>query len=119
MKKNWLIFLAALALAFILVNEFTLSGDDKIVFDIVVDAAREFDYPETIQLTGGRLSVDKDCLWATIEHDTYRGYRVEEEVFISDTGYVLKKWSEYCSETDNFNIPKINKALKRYLKKYE
>jgi len=123
-KKTLAIGAVALAAA-ILIAVFafsggtTLKGDDKIAFDLVVNAAYNFKDPSSVRLVSGCLGVDKDCMFAGISAVNGFGARTTEYYFITSDGYILEEESPPDSLyliTDEIDVKKINKALEKELK---
>lgn len=97
-----------------------LSGDDKIAYEIIVDAAPKFKDPSSVRITGGVLGYnDEDdyyYLFCTISANNSYGSRVSKEYYMTTEGTVLAYESDLASRTDRLNLSKINKKLEKKLK---
>lgn len=93
-----------------------LFGDDKIAYDIVVNASSQFKDPSSVRLVSGTLSLDKDYLFCGISAKNGFGARSTSYYSITPNGYIIENENpESIYKTrDELNIDKINKALDRH-----
>lgn len=103
----------------IVINQNTLTGDDKIAYEIILDVANNFKNPSSVRLVSGTLGVDKDCIFAGISATNGWGARTTSYYFISD-GFALEDDDPTAlyKATDELNIQKINKKLEKTLGSY-
>ncbi len=98
-----------------------LWGNDRIAYNIAVKCAeKSFFYPETVQLQGGHFSVDKTCMWCRVRAKSSGGAMVTNDWFFDgESGEVaeLDKYSSWCTATEDFNIDKVNNALRKHFGK--
>jgi hypothetical protein len=101
----------------------TLSGNDKIVYDLILEASHDFKDPSSVRIISGSLSVDKDGGWFILSAKNSYGARdtgnyfigyIDGEVFVleQDTATYLHR------KTSEFNIDKVNNALEKYWKNF-
>jgi len=112
-----IVVIAAIIVAgFLVVNQNVLMGDDKIAYELVLDAADNFKDPSSVRLTGGTLGVDKDCLFCGISATNGYSARGTSYYFIMD-GSILEEEdpTSFYTNKDYFNIEKINKKLEKAL----
>ena len=93
-----------------------LHGDDKIAYEMVLDAAPKFKDPSSVRLVSGTLGVDKDCMFCGISATNGFGARTTSYYFIMG-GSILKEDdpSYLYTTTDDLHIEKINKKLEKAL----
>ena len=102
-----------LIIGIFMVSTNTLSGDDKIAYDLLSSIQGNFKDPSSVQLVGGTVSSDGDTLYARISATNSFGARGTDN-YIVEKGSVLQ-WDDstysYIFETDGLNLKKINKKL--------
>lgn len=95
----------------------TLFGNDKMAYDLMLKAAKKFNYPSTVRIESG--TVVDDSMFANISAENGFGKRSTDCYWISSDGYVLEDTTSACLGS-NFQKPlntkKINKKLKAYFK---
>jgi len=93
-----------------------LHGDDKVAYELVLDAAPKFKDPSSVRLVSGTVGVDKDCLFCGISATNGFGARTTQYYFIMG-GSILKEDdpSSLYTTTSNLNTEKINKKLEKAL----
>ena len=101
----------------IYVNQNVLFGDDKIAYDMILEAADNFKNPQSVRLSSGTLGVDKDCLFCGISATNGFGSRTTDYYYVSDEGWILEEDSPFSSykDTKKLNIAKINRKLEKAL----
>ena len=101
----------------IYINQNVLFGDDKIAYDLILEAADNFKNPESVRLSSGTLGVDKDCLFCGISATNGFGSRTTDYYFVSDAGWILEEDSatSLYKDTKKLNIAKINRKLEKAL----
>ncbi len=112
------ICVVAVILLAIFINMNTLSGSDKVAYDLMVKAAKNFKFPSTVKLVNG--TVVEDTMFANISAENALGVRSTSCYFIGKEGYILESNSSAClgSDYDPLHIDKINKKLSKELKDY-
>lgn len=96
-----------------------LWGNDKIAYDIAVKCAeRSFYYPSSVQLLGGYFSTDKTCMWCRARAQSRSGAMTTDDWFFdgTDGGIASSSETKWCTATDNFNVDKVNQALKKHFR---
>lgn len=120
-KRIIAIALAAILLVvgFVVISQNTLTGDDKVAYEMVLDAANNFKNPSSVRLVSGTVGVDKDCLFAGISATNGWGARSTSYYFIMG-GAILEEDNptSMYKATDKLNIQKINKKLEKALGSY-
>ena len=93
-----------------------LFGDDKIAYDIVVNASSQFKDPSSVRLVSGTLNEDQDYLFCGINAKNGFGARGTSYYSISLKGTIIEEENPGSLYTarDDLNIDKINKALDRH-----
>lgn len=118
-KKTILAVILAVVVLFsgIYINQNVLFGDDKIAYDLILEAADNFKNPESVRLSSGTLGVDKDCLFCGISATNGFGSRTTDYYFVSDAGWILEQDSatSFYKDTKKLNIAKINRKLEKAL----
>ena len=121
-KKILVIAAAAIVLVivFVIIGQNTLTGDDKIAYEIVFNAAKNFKDPSSVRLVSGTVSSDKNSMDAGISAKNGWGARATTYYFIMMDGDLLeiKNATDKYTATDKLNIPKINKKLEAAFKYY-
>lgn len=119
-KKN-IIILTVIAVIAVIVSVVCfvscnkLSGDDEIVYELILDVSSDFKSPSSVRLVEGQLNNDKDGGWFNLSGSNSYGATVSDWYFIYQ-----KNGKTYLSETsyehidDNLNVSKINNALENY-----
>lgn len=120
-SRKWIAIMVAgvaIFLAFLIVNGNILIGDNKIAYDILVEAADNFKNPSSVRLVSGRLGTEKDCLFCGISAKNGFGSRTTEYYFVKD-GWILEeeKPLSFYKTKDELDIKKINKKLEKTLGK--
>ncbi|MBQ8149943.1 MAG: hypothetical protein IJ041_05450 [Clostridia bacterium] len=122
MKKAAGITAIILVLVIILyTNGFILLGNNQKAFKIAVSCAGEFQDPASLRLLGGTLSVDKNSMWCKTSANNRYGNRTTSYYFFNGPGGWVSSADHYtwCTAQDEFNVDLVNKALARYLKRYD
>lgn len=138
-QKKYIIIGLAIILVIVVVYGYinTLHGDDKIVYEMVYEAADSFKDPTSVRIQGGTLSDSKKYLWCKISAVNGFGARGSDYYTItrSDSGsvYVISKDEEktllgddysdvldttslYIATDSGLHFDKINKELEKNLK---
>ena len=97
----------------------TLTGDDKVAYELVYQAATNFKNPSSVRLVSGTLGVEKDCLFCGISATNGFGARTSGYYFVMG-GYVLEEEDPTIlfTDTSELNIELINKKLAKSLASY-
>lgn len=109
-----------IVIGIIIVNNNTLSGDDKIAYEMIVEIAPKFKDPSSVRLVSGCVGIDKDCLFCGLSGINGFGARTTSYYFIEDGELMesdnvdLLSW--LYKNTDELNIEKINKKLEKTLR---
>jgi len=100
-----------------LISNNVLWGNDRIAYNIAVKCAeRSFKDPTSLQLLGGTLGTDKDCMWCkTMAKNSYGSIVTDYYYFDEDGGIIETDQKDWC-EANEFNVKKVNNALKRHFK---
>lgn len=120
-KKIIAIALATIILVvgFVIISQNTLTGDDKVAYEMVLDTANNFKNPSSVRLISGTVGVDKDCLFAGISATNGWGARSTSYYFIMSGGIIEEDDpTSLYKATDKLNIQKINKKLEKALGSY-
>jgi len=121
-KKIIAIALAAILLVvgFVVISQNTLTGDDKVAYEIMLEAANNFKNPSSVRLVSGTVGVDKDCLFAGVSATNGWGARSTSYYYISGSGWILEEddATSLYKATDKLHIQKINKKLEKALGSY-
>ena len=121
-KTNWLPLIIALAallviglvIGLIVAKSNTLSGDDKVAYELLMDVVDKFKDPSSVRIVSGRVGVDKDCLFCGISAVNGFGARNTRYYFIMGGQIVTEDDPNYLyTETTKLNYDKINKALQK------
>ena len=107
-------------LGVVIASQYTLTGDDKVAYDLIINVADRFKSPSSVRLASGCLGVDKDCIFCGISGTNSYGGRIVNYYYISDNGYIYEEEDEeklYLYKiTGELNTVKINKKLEKALK---
>jgi hypothetical protein len=108
---------ALLIIGFVWGSQNILTGDDKVAYELILEAADNFKDPSSVRLSSGTVGVDKDCLFCGISATNSYGARSTSYYFVMST-FVLEEDSptSLYKATDKLNISKINKKLEKALK---
>lgn len=121
-KKIIAIALAAvlLVVGFVVISQNTLTGDDKVAYEIMLEAANNFKNPSSVRLVSGTVGVDKDCLFAGVSATNGWGARSTSYYYIDGSGWILEEddATSLYKATDKLHIQKINKKLEKALGSY-
>lgn len=121
-KKIIAIALAAILLVvgFVVISQNTLTGDDKVAYEIMLEAANNFKNPSSVRLVSGTVGVDKDCLFAGVSATNGWGARSTSYYYIDGSGWILEEddATSFYKATDKLHIQKINKKLEKALGSY-
>lgn len=92
-----------------------LTGDDKVAYELLLEAADNFKNPSSVRIVSGSVGVDKDCLFCGISATNGFGNRTTSYCYISDEGWILEKEdaSSFYKSTNDLNVNKINKKLEK------
>jgi hypothetical protein len=112
--------LAALFFGFYSHSKNVLTGEDKIAYELVLQASDNFENPGSVRLVSGTLEEDEDlegvphyCILAGISSTNGFGKKTIRYYSIFEDGDIIKEKqpdSDYKSK-DALNINKINDAL--------
>ena len=121
-KKIIAIALAAILLVvgFVVISQNTLTGDDKVAYEIMLEAANNFKNPSSVRLVSGTVGVEKDCLFAGVSATNGWGARSTSYYYIDGSGWILEEdnATSLYKATDKLHIQKINKKLEKALGSY-
>lgn len=120
-KKTIVIALAAILLIVggVVISQNTLFGDDKVAYEMVLDAADYFKNPSSVRLVSGSVGVDKDCLFAGISATNGLGARSTSYYYIDGEGlFEDDDPSSFYKDTEKLHIKKINRKLEKALGSY-
>ena len=99
-------------------NNYVITGDDKLAYELILNVAHNFKNPSSVRLVSGTLGVDKDCIFCGISATNGFGARGTSYYYIDKKGYVIEEEDNIYSfykDTNKLNIKKINKFLARKL----
>ena len=122
MKKAAGIITIIVVLVIILyTNGFILLGNNQKAFNIAISCADEFHDPASLRLLGGTLSVDKNSMWCKTSANNRYGNETTSYYFFDGADGWISSTDNYtwCKAQDEFNVALVNKALARYLKRYD
>ena len=99
----------------IIITSNALTGDDKVAYELLLNAADNFKNPSSVRIISGSVGVDKDCLFCGISATNGFGNRTTSYYYISDEGWILEKEdaSSFYKSTVDLNVNKINKKLEK------
>lgn len=100
------------------INANTLSGEDKIAYNLTLEAAQNFKDPSSVRLVSAE--VDGGNLYCKLSATNSYGARGTEYYKITSTGSITKITSSalmaMLDRGSSINIEKVNKALEKALK---
>jgi len=93
-------------------NAVILTGDDKVAYELLLDAAYDFKEPSSVRLVSGCVGVDKDCMFCGISATNGFGARTTSYYYVCPD-FVLEEEdpSSLYTKTDELNVEKINRKL--------
>lgn len=117
--KKYLRFslIAVIIICVFIIASNTLTGDDKVAYDLIMTVADDFKNPSSVRLVSGTLSSSKDYLFCGISAENGFGARSMSYYSIGD-GIIFREDSVYdiFKKKDGLNFEKINRALSNALK---
>ena len=94
-----------------------LAGDNKIVYEIILNAADNFKDADSLRIESGSLGLEKDCVFCGISTTNGLGSRTTSYFYVSKEGWVLAEDnpSNVFTNTDGLDFELINKKLAKAL----
>lgn len=107
----------ALIIGFFVIKNNVLIGNNRIAYELLVDAADNFKNPASVRLVSGTVSNDKDCLYCCISATNGFGARTTAYYYVED-GWADETETplSFHKKTDELNIELINKKLEHHFR---
>ncbi len=108
------------AVGYFIISQNVLFGDDKVAYELILDAAHNFKNPSSVRLVSGTVGVDKDCLFAVLSATNGFGARTTGYYYVTG-GWIMESENPISilyNDTKSLNIEKINRMLEKALGKY-
>ena len=124
-KKRKTIIIAAVIIALLFsivaIQGTVLTGDNKIAYELILDASKHFKSPSSVRVVSGTVLNGKDSsegdnvVWCGISAINGFGVRSTSYYYISEDGTVME--TDYSgAQRQDINVDKINKKLEKKLK---
>lgn len=116
-----LVLVIALSFGYIAIDGPILTGDDRIAYELILDASKQFKSPSSVRVVSGTVLNAKDskdgesCLWCGISAVNGFGARTTSYYYIAEDGTVME--TDYSGALNkDINVDLINKKLEKKLK---